>query len=197
MNRLLILLILFISRTNISAQSAAFDSLYHRILFNMYSGEPDSIVVPFMKSHFPYLVKQHEPGGWTIYPPANTTIPQSGFHSVKLAYHPLIRQEHSGARLDIQSQEWPVGNPGIEKTRVWIFFPDKKSAATVLDSLKADFKQANAIVESISKGKENKVRVRPGQSEDDVLAITFLIKMISPDQYAILVLFTDDKGEPW
>jgi hypothetical protein len=197
MNRLLVLLILLISRPDISAQTAAFDSLYHRILFNMYSGKPDSVVVPFLKSHFPYLVKQHEPGGWTIYPPGNTALPQKGFHAVKLDHHPLIRQVHSGARLDIFSQEWPVGNPGIEKTRVWIYFPDKKSAVSVLDSLIADFKLANAIIQPVGTGTKNKVRIRPGMSDDEVLDITFQIKKMATDQFAILILFTGDNGEPW
>ncbi len=41
------------------------------------------------------------------------------------------------------------------------------------------------------------MRIRPGLSDNEVLDITFQIKKMATDQFAILILFTGDNGEPW
>jgi len=181
-----------------SAQTDAFNALYNGLLFNMYSGEPDSIVVPFLKIHFPYLVNKTESGSWVIYPPANTDKVQRGFHSVNIDQHPMIKQAHSGARFDIFSQEWPAGNPGIEKTRVWLIFPDAKAAQLVYDSLITAFRNSNARIAYDTVNKERRTRIQPGLAEEDSISLSLIIKKMSaPDRYAILFLFMGDKGEPW
>lgn len=195
---LLLCTLLILTLSKIMAQTPAFDSLHHALLFNMYSSKPDSIVVPFLRAHFPYLVNTPEPGGWSVYPPVNPPTPQKGFHSVLLDQHPVIHQPHTGARLDIHSQEWPTGNPGIEKTRVWIFFPDAKSAQAASDSLTAAFRTTNAIIETGKLKNENSVLIKPGMAEEDSMNITLVIKKTGrPDRYALVILFAGDRGESW
>lgn len=198
MIRLTYVFLLLFPLSRIKAQTPAFDSLHHALLFNMYSGKPDSVVVPFLRAHFPYLVNTPEPGGWSVYPPVNPPTPQKGFHSVLLDQHPVIHQPHSGARLDIHSQEWPTGNPGIEKTRVWIFFPDAKAAQAASDSLTAAFRTTNASIEPGKLKNEKCVLIKPGMAEEDSMNITLVIKKTdTPDRFALLILFSGDRGESW
>ena len=198
MSRIYFFFILFLPLSRLTAQTPAFDSLHHALLFNMYSGKPDSIVVPFLRTHFPYLVNTPEPGGWSVYPPLNPPTSQKGFHSVLLDQHPVIHQPHTGARLDIHSQEWPTGNPGIEKTRVWIFFPDAKAAQAASDSLTAAFRTTNASIEPGKLKNEKCVLIKPGMAEEDSMSITLVIKKTDrPDRFALLILFAGDRGESW
>lgn len=123
--RLIIFPILFLLCMNAPAQVSKFDTLLDALMFNIYTGNPDSVVLPFLKNHFPYLAKTPKPGGWTMYPPGPVEIPEHGMHSLRVAQHPFIKTEHIGARLDLLTQEWKEGPPGIEGTRIWVYFRDR------------------------------------------------------------------------
>ena len=38
---------------NVQAQSNKFDSLWDGLTFNIYTDNPDTVVLPFLKNHFP------------------------------------------------------------------------------------------------------------------------------------------------
>ncbi len=64
-------------------QIRQFDNLWDELTFNIFIGKPDSLILPFLTNHFPYLAKpsKSEPGDWTIYPP-DLEVPQKGMHSL-------------------------------------------------------------------------------------------------------------------
>src|SRR5262245_13160460 len=93
--RFIIFLFLHFLYVRAEAQANKFDSVWDALAFNIYTGRPDSAVLPFLKNHFPYLAKRPEPGGWTMYPPGPIPVPQYGMHSLRVAKHPFIKTEHS------------------------------------------------------------------------------------------------------
>jgi hypothetical protein len=194
-----ILLILFSFQTmTTNAQSDKFDTLQNALMFNIYSGAPDSIVFPFLKNHFPYLTKKAEPGGWTIYPPGPQPIPLQGMHSLKIDHHPFIKHKHSGAQLDVLTQEWQEGSPGIERVRIWIYFPDMQDAKTACDSIVTEFRNTGAYIENITKKKIERINIRKNANDEYAGSLSLLIKKIpNLNKYAIWILFYDDDGSSW
>jgi len=89
--RFVILPLLYFLCMDAQAQASKFDSLWDELTFNIYTDTPDSVVLPFLKNHFPYLAKTPEPGGWTMYPPGPVPTPQRGMHS--LVSNSLLFQE--------------------------------------------------------------------------------------------------------
>ena len=190
MNKLILLLVFQIQTISITAQINKFDSLQNGLTFNMYTGAPDSIIAPFLINHFPYLTKKVESGGWSLYPPDSQETPQKGFHSLTIDLHPFIKQKHIGAQLDVFTQEWRIGLPGIERTRVWIYFADKYSAKLVYDSLITEFRNTGALIEVSSKGKQEKVKIVNNTPDRNFESISLILKY-QPELniYSLLILF--------
>jgi len=181
-----------------NAQSDKFDTLQNALMFNIYSGAPDSIVFPFLKNHFPYLTEKAEPGGWTIYPPGPQPVALHGMHSLKIDHHPFIKHKHSGAQVDVFTQEWQEGSPGIERVRIWIYFPDMQEAKTVCDSIVTEFRNTGAYIEKITKKKIERINIRKNATDEYAGSLSLLIKKIpNLAKYAIWILFYDDDGNSW
>jgi hypothetical protein len=180
------------------SQVSMFDSLWNKLTFNIYTGKPDSVVLSFLKNHFPYLAKTPEPGGWTVYPPGAVEIPQHGMHSLRVTRHPFIETEHSGARLDLLTQEWKEGPPGIEGSRVWIYFHTKSQLETARMQLIKEFQAIGAYISPLSKTKPEKLNIKEGQEEDKWKSLSIITeKKSARNQYSMLILFYDDQGEAW
>jgi hypothetical protein len=194
------ILILFLGfhSLSVNAQAEKFDSIQHGLMLNIFTGSPDSIVLPFLKNHFPYLASRTEPGGWTIYPPVPYPMPKRGTHSVTIEQHPFIQSKHSSAKLELLTQEWSDGLPGIDRTRIWINFPDKQGAKMVYDSVVALFRSTGAKIENGKSANFKKVTIWRNNNSDDWDVISLVVKRLNrKGQYAILVLFAGDDGEPW
>jgi len=180
------------------AQSSKFDSLWDGLTFNIYSGKPDSVVLPFIKNHFPYLAKRPKPGGWTMYPPGPVIIPGHGMHSLRVVKHPFINTEHGGARLDLLTQEWKEGPPSIEHTRVWIYFQNKPQLKKARKQLVHECEDIGLYVEHANKNKLEKLVIRENKEEDIWRYFSIIMnKSQTANHYSMLVLWYDDKGEPW
>jgi hypothetical protein len=125
-----------------------YDKILDHLILNLYTGNPDICILPFLKNHFPYLTMSSEPGGWTMYPPEPRPMPIDGFHSIKIDKHPYLRVGHKGARLDLFTQEWPTGAPGIKRHRVWLYFSSLVALDNAKNELISDFKSVGASPES-------------------------------------------------
>jgi hypothetical protein len=184
--------------TGINAQVSKFDSLTDELMFNLFTGKPDSIVIPFLKFHFPYLVKTPEPGGWTMYGRDSIPIFQHGMHSLKVNVHPFLKTEHTGARLDLFTQEWKDYPPGIEDARVWIYFDTKTKAEAGCSYIIKEFRKIGSYVDSSSNNNGQKWIIRESHSEDEwnSLSVT-LQKERERNKFSVLLLFFNGKGDSW
>lgn len=194
--RLSTIIVLCFLSMKINAQEDKFNNLLDSLMFNIYSGTPDSIVLPFLKNHFPYLVKQPGPGGWTIYPPGPHPDPQSGMHSIRVEKHPFIKSNHTGARLDLLTQEWPKGPSGIQSTRIWIYFDDKRFADSTCNEIINKFRRIGAHIEYSTDNNIEKINIK-GNASDEEYQYVVLKKMSQENKHSILILFNYDTGESW
>lgn len=194
MRHLIIFFVCFATITT-NAQNSKFDSLMRGITFNVYSDTPDSIILPFLKNHLPYLAKHPEAGGWTVYPPGAIPIPQKGMHSLRVDKHPFINTKHKGARIDFLTQEWKEGPPGLAGMRVWIYFGSKAEAESAINEIIKKFQKAAATVEHVIHDKKEKTIIKNGNQWESLSIV--LQKVISTNDYSILILFYDDDGQPW
>lgn len=181
---------------SINAQEEKFNNLSDSLMFNIYSGAPDSIILPFLKNHFPYLTKHPEPGGWTMYPPEPRPNPQPGMHSLLVEKHPFIKSKHTGARLDLLTQEWPEGASGIQHIRIWIYFDDKRFADSTCNQIVIKFRRIGAYIEYSIDNKIEKINIKKNASDEEYQSVV-IKKMSSENKHSILILFNDDTGESW
>ena len=199
--RLIILSIPYFFCTNAHPQVSRFDSLWDQLTFNIYTGKPDSVVLPFLKNHFPYLAKTPESGGWTVHSSMDGTpipTPQHGMHSLRILKHPFFNSMHAGARLDLLTQEWKEGPPGIEATRVWIYFASKAELEAARKEVINKFEAIGSYVSPPNKDKAEKTIIREATDKQSSQSFSLIVKKgLTANQYSLLFLFYDDKGIDW
>jgi hypothetical protein len=179
------------------ARNRRFDILWHALMFNVYTGTPNPIILPFLKNHFPYLAKHPEPAGWTMYPPGPVIIPQHGMHSLRVDRHPFIKAKHTGARIDLLTQEWKEGPPGLEAIRIWIYLDSKAQAKAACNQIVKKFRNIGAQTKRLSYTNKETITIKD-PDEDHRESLTIILKKASkPNEYSILILSSGDKGDPW
>lgn len=182
------------------SQTNNFDSVVNRLQFHVFTDNPDSCVLPFLKRCVPVLAQKPQPakGGWTMYPPGPVPTPQDGLLSIKVAQHPFLHYKHSGARFDILTQEWEDGRPGIRALRVWFYFDQKADAKTALKALLEMFKAANAKTKVIRQTDNQTAMLYEKEKEGGCSAKLILRKEQEPNpKYNILFAYGSDDGEFW
>lgn len=196
--RSVFLSLLFLSM-DAKAQTDKFYDYYEQLTFHIYTGKPDSAVLPFLKNHFPYLAKTPEPGGWTIYPPGVKKEPKKGLHSLLLDIHPFIKTQHTGARLDLITQEWEDGPPGIEHTRIWVYFNSRSLAEKAREEVVQQFRDCGTNIQFSNKDDKKITIDRVVPKEEDFFhdMYIFMKKDSNEKQYCLLFTFGDDNGDDW
>jgi hypothetical protein len=197
--RFLFLVLLCFLNMETNAQSDKFDTLENALRFNVYTDAPDSTVLPFLKNHFPYLAKHPKAtGGWSIYPPGLAPVPQKGMHSLRVKRHPFIKTEHIGARIDFLTQEWTEGPSGIERTRIWIYFSNKRLADLARNYIISEFKSVGAHIDRVTKNNIEKITIKRSANEEQWDSFSLVLKKTPlTNEYSILIVFYDDDGKPW
>ena len=182
------------------SQTNGFDSVVNRLQFHIFTDNPDTCVLSFLKRCVPVLAEKPQPtkGGWTMYPPGPVPTPQDGLLSLKVVQHPSLQCKHSGARFDIMTQEWEDGRPGIRNLRVWFYFDRKTDADTALKALVAMFKAANTKAISISQPEGRTIMLHETGENAWQSAKLFLRKEKGDKlRYTILFAYGLDSGELW
>ena len=181
-------------------QTNQFDSVVNSLQFHVFTDNPDSSILPFLKRYLPFLASEPKSagGGWTIYPPGPVPIPQDGLLSIKVAQHPSLHCKHSGARFDILTQEWIDGLPGIKAMRVWFYFDSKPNAETALKTLTDMFKAVNTKTKEVSQTGLKTVMLYENEAGNWVSAKLILKnKAEASPKYSILFTHGSDNGDPW
>ena len=197
--RFLSLVLLCFLNIEANAQNDKFDTLMNALMFNVYTDAPDSTVLPFLKNHFPYLAKHPKvTGEWTIYPPGPLPVPRKAMHSLRVEKHPFIKGGHTGARLDILSQEWTDGPPGIEHIRVWIYFSNKRQADSARNYIISESRSIGAHIDRLIKSDIEKITIKKSANEEQWESFSLVLKKTPlTNEYSILILFYDDDGKSW
>jgi hypothetical protein len=190
---------LFLFMTS-QSQTNKFDSVVNKLQFHIFTDNPDTCVLPFLKRCVPVLASKPElgGGGWTMYPPGPIPTPQDGLLSIKVAQHPSLHSKHSGSRFDIFTQEWPDGRPGIKGFRVWFYFDRKADAETAFKSLVEMFKAVDTKATVIRRTQGQTAMLY--ESGKGAWQKTKLIlrkeKEVNP-KYSILFSYGSHDGELW
>ena len=117
---------------------------------------------------------------------------------MQIAKHPFIKINHIGARLDFLTQEWPEEPPGIERTRVWIYFDTKMTAESAYSTIVDEFKKIEAQVDYLDEAKQKKVIVQRAEKEKPWESLSVVLRAMPDNKgYSIGILFFDDNGDTW
>jgi len=179
-------------------QDDPFEVVWNHLIFDIFTGKPDSIILPFLKNHFPYLAEKPAPTGWTAYPPDHLPLPKRGLHSLRIDKHPFIATKHIAARLDLFSQEWEEGSPGIERMRVWIFFSSRADAESTINFIIKKFEKVGAVIEHLKSEEQEKTLIKNGTPGEEWKSLSLVLSE-NPinSNHSIGIFFYDDTGDPW
>jgi hypothetical protein len=175
----------------------SFFELTSELNFGIYTQAPDSSILPFLKNHFPYLAKPPEKNGWISYPPGIPPEAQHGFHSIQVNRHPSIKTRHTAARLDLFTQEWPEGAPGLINSRVWIYFNNLVDAKKAQEELVNRFKGLGSRIEKKGSNEFAPVKITDTAPRTYKAEFIQLKLQKQENKYALLILMGNDNGEPW
>ena len=181
-------------------QANNFDSVVNSLQFHVFTDNPDSCVLPFLKRCMPILARKPKSvgGGWTTYPPGPVPIPQDGLLSIKITQHPSLHCKHSGARFDILTQEWRDGAPGIKELRVWFYFDSRIDAEMALKTLTGMFKAVNAEATVMRQSKLQTIILHEtGKDAWQLAKLTLRKEKEDKPKYSILFSYGSEDGEPW
>jgi hypothetical protein len=181
--------------SNAQKSNNSFEKLTDSYFLNLLTGEPDSVIVPFLKQHFPYLLKKPEAGGWTMYPPGPPPKLFIGLRSVKFKRHPFINAKHSDARLDLITNEFFEGAAGIKSTRIWLYFEKETEAQAAIKEISKNFSNAGAemITEEQRSGKVFKFTHVPERAFiPDEVRLVLITDIFTKKPLLGILLYEDD-----
>jgi hypothetical protein len=182
------------------SQSDNFESVVNKLQFHVFTANPDSCVLPFLKRCVPVLAEEPKSikGKWTMYSPESLLIPQDGLISINVAQHPSLHCTHSSSRFDVLTQEWQDGSIGIKALRVRFYFNSKAEAEMALKTIVNMFKAANTGTKEINQTEMHSVMLYENQDEDWVSAKLILkSEHEGGSRYSILFIYGSDNGQPW
>jgi hypothetical protein len=181
LNSIIILLSCFMTA---NAQENKFQEIGQSYLLNLLSGKPDSLILPFVSEHFPYLTKKYEGGGWTMYPPGDHPKPLPGIHAIKLPEHPFLKSKHSGIRLDILTNEFPNTGSSIVTIRIGFYFQNETERNNAINEISKKFKDAGGIIQNDKPGLKT-IFIRNSRENE----------LFSPD-FKMILLSDQETGKP-
>ncbi|MGC4103786.1 hypothetical protein [Ferruginibacter sp.] len=137
MNRILAtILICFLFTTASQAQGKQYDTLYHKMFFNVFLHKPDSSILGFVQTYFPQYAEDTTRHEWSLYPPGYMdTFPpvQKTEHNFLFTKHPFFNITCIQGKFEILATEVKGYLPRIEKPGIVFLFKNKTDAEKALN----------------------------------------------------------------
>ena len=144
-----------------------FDTIVNKLFFNILTGEPDSLVVDFIQTYFPYLAEKPEQQNWSIYPSSETIEPQKTEHNLLFHKHPHINFEFKEGKLEVLSSELKDYLPRIRQMRLSFLFKNELSANEALNYIIKVFEKVSQIKLAKEEDGHKLIIFRPAEKEDN------------------------------
>ena len=168
-----------------------FDSLEHRVYFNVFKHQPDASILPFITKYFPHLADPPYTGGWTIYPPGILPPPprhDTTKHVFVFTKHPFFKFQFREGHFVFESVDFDQGKPELVGGN-WIslFFNSKTEAQVGVNEIIRIFKSANGRTFTKPVGSRQVIRIyKPGESY--LSLYLFMIRdELSTNGYQVLI----------
>ena len=165
--------------------------LANDIYFNVWKGNPDSVIIKFLEENVPILAVNRDEGKWSAFPPQQFPVQEACEHSFKFDKHPSLPTEFKDGKLIVFTKEVNGKVISIRDIFIVFDFDTKDQAQLAFDSLVFEFDKlssekkiyntkGNTIADFTdlnSSDWDNNVKfvLQKGASKDTAYQITFRI----------------------
>lgn len=128
------------------------DSLFHKLFFNIFLGQPHSSVHYYIARYFPHMTDP-EPITWTIMPGSSDTgdfeEPQKTEHNILFNKHPFLDSNIMEGKLVLNSLESENYFPRVSAAELWLMFDSKEQAVETWRELLTKFETVSRTKKEI------------------------------------------------
>lgn len=161
---------------NVYSQSKQFHELNNRLLFNLFTGKPDSSISDFVGKYYPELLANGVPDKWTIAPTAKKSdVNYKTEHVFLFKTHPFLNIKFDNGSLEFLSVEEENSLPRLQYTRLCLSFENKNEASLALNSFISLFENCGINKKTIVKDNKTIILISETKTIDWINTVELVL----------------------
>lgn len=116
---------------------ATMDGYARRLLFNLFTDKPDTLISSFLNLYVPALAGNRAPGKWIVYPASDTLRAHEEIHSFIFKKHPFFTEKFTSGHIDFFCKRYE-GNQirqNVTGIQLWFEFDVQQEAEIAFSRL--------------------------------------------------------------